>query len=83
VLASCVVYATQERPDSGPYRSPIAIQFLWAVVLGGGLFVIQARVCYNPFCSIENRVRRIRGKLEYEGLSQKLWNCAREGTLKL
>ena len=26
LLASCVVYATQDRADSGSYRIPIAIQ---------------------------------------------------------
>lgn len=30
LLASCVVYATQDRQDTGSYRIPIAIQFLWA-----------------------------------------------------
>jgi MFS transporter, SP family, sugar:H+ symporter len=34
LLASCVAYATQERQDSGSYRIPIAIQMLWAIILG-------------------------------------------------
>jgi SP family sugar:H+ symporter-like MFS transporter len=37
LLASCVCYATENRSDSGSYRIPIAIQFLWALVLGTGL----------------------------------------------
>ena len=37
LLASCVVYATQDRADSGSYRIPIAIQFLWALILGTGI----------------------------------------------
>lgn len=40
LLASCVVYATQDRRDSGSYRIPIAIQFLWAIILGVGLFLL-------------------------------------------
>lgn len=40
LLANCVVYATQSRPDSGSYRIPIGIQFLWAIVLGVGLFIL-------------------------------------------
>lgn len=40
LLASCVVYATQNRPDTGSYRIPMAIQFLWAVILGGGLLIL-------------------------------------------
>ena len=34
LLASCVCYATQDRPDTGSYRIPIAIQMLWAIILG-------------------------------------------------
>ncbi|TKA81503.1 hypothetical protein B0A49_00555 [Cryomyces minteri] len=37
LLASCVDYGTQNRLDSGSYRIPIAIQFLWALILGGGI----------------------------------------------
>ncbi|KAF3067020.1 High-affinity glucose transporter SNF3 [Daldinia childiae] len=40
LLANCVVYGTQSRPDSGSYRIPIGIQFLWAIVLGIGLFIL-------------------------------------------
>lgn len=34
LLASCVCYATQDRMDTGSYRIPIAIQMLWAIILG-------------------------------------------------
>jgi SP family sugar:H+ symporter-like MFS transporter len=34
LLASCVVYGTQSRLDSGSYRIPIAIQIAWALILG-------------------------------------------------
>ncbi|QIW96373.1 hypothetical protein AMS68_001891 [Peltaster fructicola] len=37
LLASCIDYATQNRLDSGSYRIPIAIQFLWAIILAGGI----------------------------------------------
>lgn len=37
LLASCVDYATQNRRDSSSYRVPIAIQFVWALILGGGI----------------------------------------------
>jgi sugar porter (SP) family MFS transporter len=37
LLASCVNYGTQDRLDTGSYRIPISIQFLWAIILGGGL----------------------------------------------
>jgi SP family sugar:H+ symporter-like MFS transporter len=34
LLASCVVYGTQNYTNSGSYRIPIAIQFVWALMLG-------------------------------------------------
>ncbi|KAK4143506.1 general substrate transporter [Dichotomopilus funicola] len=40
MLAACVVYATEGRTDTGSYRIPIAIQFAWAIILGGGLFFL-------------------------------------------
>ncbi|RMZ84033.1 hypothetical protein DV737_g1308, partial [Chaetothyriales sp. CBS 132003] len=40
LLASCVVYATQDDKDTGSYRIPIAIQFVWALGLGGGLLFL-------------------------------------------
>ncbi|KAI1819825.1 general substrate transporter [Xylaria intraflava] len=40
LLASAVDYATQNRNDSGSYRIPIAIQMLWALILGIGLLFL-------------------------------------------
>ncbi|KAF7301013.1 General substrate transporter [Mycena indigotica] len=40
LLANCVVYATQDRLDTGSYRIPIGVQFLWAIILGGGLLFL-------------------------------------------
>jgi len=40
LLANCVVFATQDRDDTGSYRIPIAVQFLWAIILGVGLFFL-------------------------------------------
>jgi len=40
LLANCVVYATQNRLDTGSYRIPVAVQFLWAIILGAGLFFL-------------------------------------------
>lgn len=34
------MYATENRRDSGSYRIPIAIQFLWALILGIGLLFL-------------------------------------------
>ena len=35
-----MVYATQNRDDTGSYRIPIGIQFLWAFILAVGLFIL-------------------------------------------
>ncbi|KAI5777844.1 general substrate transporter [Geopyxis carbonaria] len=40
LLASCVNQGTKDRTDSSSYRIPIAIQFLWALILGIGLFFL-------------------------------------------
>ncbi|PGH21334.1 hypothetical protein AJ80_03385 [Polytolypa hystricis UAMH7299] len=40
LLASCVDYGTQDRSDSGSYRIPIALQMLWALILGIGLMFL-------------------------------------------
>ncbi|KIW96164.1 uncharacterized protein Z519_03231 [Cladophialophora bantiana CBS 173.52] len=40
LLASCVVYGTENFTDSGSYRIPIALQMLWAIVLAAGLLTL-------------------------------------------
>ena len=40
LLANCVVYATEGRDDTGSYRIPIAVQFLWAIILATGLALL-------------------------------------------
>ena len=40
MLAAVVSFATQDFTNSGSYRIPIGIQFLWALVLGLGLFLL-------------------------------------------
>nr|CAD1814647.1 monosaccharide transporters [uncultured fungus] len=40
LLASVVVYATENRKNTGSYRIPIGIQFAWGLILGGGLFFL-------------------------------------------
>ncbi|KAK3319337.1 putative transporter protein [Apodospora peruviana] len=47
LFANCVVYATQNRNDTGSYRIPIAIQFLWALILGIGLFILPESPRYH------------------------------------
>ncbi|KAI5849899.1 general substrate transporter [Tricharina praecox] len=39
-LASCANQGSMNRDDSGAYRIPIAIQFLWAIILAGGMLIL-------------------------------------------
>lgn len=41
LLAHCVVYGSANRNDTGSYRVPVGIQFLWALILGTGLFILR------------------------------------------
>lgn len=40
LLAACANQGTHARTDSGSYRIPIAIQFLWALILSIGMFIL-------------------------------------------
>ena len=40
MLASCVAYGTHANSDTSAFRIPIALQFLWAVILAGGLMLL-------------------------------------------
>jgi MFS transporter, SP family, sugar:H+ symporter len=37
LLSACVSFGTKDYQNTGAYRVPIALQFLWALILGGGL----------------------------------------------
>ncbi|KAF8434477.1 hexose transporter [Terfezia claveryi] len=40
LFAACANQGSHARKDSGSYRIPIAIQFLWAIVLSIGMFIL-------------------------------------------
>lgn len=40
LLASCVDYGVRNRADTGSYRIPIALQFIWGLILGIGLLFL-------------------------------------------
>ncbi|KPM39388.1 putative glucose transporter rco-3 [Neonectria ditissima] len=40
LLASVIVYATQDLESTASYRIPIGLQFPWAFILGGGLLFL-------------------------------------------
>ncbi|KAK1752166.1 putative high-affinity glucose transporter [Echria macrotheca] len=47
LLANCVTYSTSKRSDSGSYRIPIGVQFLWALILGVGLYLLPESPRYH------------------------------------
>ncbi|USW54246.1 Putative major facilitator, sugar transporter, major facilitator superfamily [Septoria linicola] len=47
LVASCVNYGVQSIDNTASYRIPIAIQFLWAIILGGGLLFMPDTPRYH------------------------------------
>ncbi len=74
LLASCVTYATENRTDTGSYRIPIAIQFLWAIILATGLFCLPESPRYFVMKGEIGRaahvLSRVRGQPEESDLVQ-------------
>ncbi|TPX13044.1 uncharacterized protein E0L32_006470 [Thyridium curvatum] len=66
MLASIVVYATKERSDTGVYRIPIAIQFPWGLILGGGLMFLPDSPRYfvkvGNLAAATDSLSRLRGQ---------------------
>lgn len=88
VLANCVTYATQHRPDTGSYRIPIGVQFLWAIVLAVGLFLLRKCLMSTVWsASSDGPASRIPAILRQEGptrgggpgLGQHPWSAHRLG----
>lgn len=52
LLASCVVYGTQNYTNSGSYRIPIAIQWAWALILGKYPIASRSAEEANRFSSV-------------------------------
>lgn len=74
MLASCVVYATQNRQDSGSYRIPIALQMLWAILLAAGLATLPESPRYyvkrGNLDKAANSLSRLRGQNQDSELIQ-------------
>ncbi|TFB07668.1 hypothetical protein CCMA1212_000241 [Trichoderma ghanense] len=68
LLASCVVYGTKNFTNTGAYRIPIAIQFPWALILGGGLLFLPDSprffVKKGEIQKAINSLSRVRGQPE-------------------
>lgn len=44
LLAAIVDNATKDRPDTGSYRIPIAVQFAWSLIIIVGMFLLPETV---------------------------------------
>ena len=66
MLAACIVYGTEGRKDTGAYRIPIAIQFIWALILGGGLLFLPDSPRYfvkrGNIAAATDALSRLRGQ---------------------
>ncbi|KAI9807002.1 MAG: Plasma membrane low glucose sensor [Piccolia ochrophora] len=65
-LAAIVNNSTQNRPDTGSYRIPVAIQFAWSLIIVGGMLVLPEtpRFCikqnkYDKAAKALSRLRRL------------------------
>ncbi|KAI5452947.1 hypothetical protein NCC49_006481 [Naganishia albida] len=63
MLASIVVNFTKDRADSGQYRIPIAIQFAWGLILGGGLLFLPDSPRYFVKKGKLDRARNVLSRL--------------------
>lgn len=74
LLANCVVYASQDRLDSGSYRIPIGVQFLWALILATGLILLPESPRYfvkkGNLARAAHVLARVRGQPEDSVLIQ-------------
>jgi hypothetical protein len=59
-LAAIVNNATKDRNDSGSYRIPIAIQFLWAIIIVGGMLFLPETPRYLVKRDKHDKVRPVR-----------------------
>lgn len=66
LIASCVDYATENRNDTGSYRIPIGIQFLWGIILFTGLIFLPDSPRYfvkrGNVEKARNTLSRLRGQ---------------------
>lgn len=72
LIASCVDYATKDRRDTGSYRIPIAIQFLWAIILGGGLAFLPESPRYHVKRGQLDKAAQTLGRLRGQPLDSEL-----------
>ncbi|CAK4034392.1 related to transporter (major facilitator superfamily) [Lecanosticta acicola] len=87
MMAACVGYATQDGTTSAAYRIPIALQLLWALILGVALFSLPESprywVKHNRLDKAARALARVRGQSPHSSyiedeLAEIVANCEYE-----
>ncbi|KAJ6143696.1 Major facilitator superfamily domain general substrate transporter [Penicillium samsonianum] len=47
LVANCINFGTEARPDTGSWRIPMGITYLWAAILGGGMMFFPESPRYD------------------------------------
>lgn len=63
LLASGIDYATERRNNTGSYRIPIAIQFIWGIILATGLFFLPESPRYFVKRGMVEKARLVLARL--------------------
>ncbi|BFZ65258.1 hexose transporter hxt5 [Saitoella coloradoensis] len=59
----CINYGTESRPDTGSWRIPIGINFLWGIILGVGMLFLPESPRYLLKVGREKDCRRVLAKM--------------------
>jgi len=63
LLAAIVLNSTKDRPNHSAWRIPIAVQFVWAAVLSGGMMMLPESPRYLLLKNRQADARRALGRL--------------------
>jgi MFS transporter, SP family, sugar:H+ symporter len=66
--ADCINYGTEARTDTGSYRIPMGVGYIWAIILGGGMLFMPE----SPRWDIrhENHARAFTTMTKFYGVSR-------------
>ncbi|KAK2626559.1 hypothetical protein QTJ16_003734 [Diplocarpon rosae] len=68
-LAACITYGTQHREDSGAYRIPISLQFVWVLILSLGMLSLPESPRFYVRKGNDKKARSCLAKLRRQSVS--------------